>query len=55
MKGFRALVSRLSRFMSVIAETTLVFVMLLTVLDVILRYFGFPITGVYAGADRQRL
>ena len=33
--------------MSVIAGVTLVFVMLLTVLDVILRYFGFPIMGVY--------
>jgi TRAP-type C4-dicarboxylate transport system permease small subunit len=47
MKTFLALVSGLSRFMSVIAGVTLVFVMLLTVLDVILRYFGFPIMGVY--------
>jgi TRAP-type C4-dicarboxylate transport system permease small subunit len=47
MKGFQGLVSGLSRFMSVIAGVTLVFVMLLTVLDVILRYFGYPIMGVY--------
>ena len=47
MKGFPGLVSWLSRFMSVIAGVTLVFVMLLTVLDVILRYFGYPIMGVY--------
>ena len=47
MKGFQGLVSGLSRFMGVIAGVTLVFVMLLTVLDVILRYFGYPIMGVY--------
>jgi len=47
MKRFQALVSRLSKFLGVIAGTALVFVMLLTVLDVILRYFGHPITGVY--------
>ena len=47
MKGFPGLVSWLSRFMSVIAGVTLVFIMLLTVLDVILRYFGYPIMGVY--------
>ncbi len=39
--------TRLGNYMSVIAGATLVFVMLLTVLDVILRYFGYPITGVY--------
>ena len=47
MKGFQKLVSKLCRFLAVIAGITLVFVMLLTVLDVILRYFGYPITGVY--------
>jgi len=47
MEKLRRLVSRLSQFMGVIAGTTLVFVMLLTVLDVILRYFGYPIIGVY--------
>jgi TRAP-type C4-dicarboxylate transport system permease small subunit len=47
MGKLKRLVSRLSQFMGVIAGTTLVFVMLLTVLDVILRYFGYPIIGVY--------
>ena len=47
MEKLKRLVSRLSQFMGVIAGTTLVFVMLLTVLDVILRYFGYPIIGVY--------
>jgi len=47
MQRFQEIVSKLSRFLAVIAGITLVFVMLLTVLDVILRYFGYPITGVY--------
>jgi TRAP-type C4-dicarboxylate transport system permease small subunit len=47
MEKFKKFVSVLSRFMGAIAGTTLVFVMLLTVLDVILRYFGYPIIGVY--------
>jgi TRAP-type C4-dicarboxylate transport system permease small subunit len=33
--------------MAVIAGITLVTVMLMTVLDVVLRYFGRPITGIY--------
>jgi TRAP-type C4-dicarboxylate transport system permease small subunit len=47
MMKFQKFVSVLSKFMGVIAGTTLIFVMLLTVLDVILRYFGYPIIGVY--------
>jgi len=47
MEKFQKYVSKLSRFLAIIAGVTLVFVMLLTVLDVILRYFGYPITGVY--------
>jgi TRAP-type C4-dicarboxylate transport system permease small subunit len=47
MERFQKIVSQLSRFMAVIAGTTLVLVMLLTVLDVLLRYFGRPILGVY--------
>jgi TRAP-type C4-dicarboxylate transport system permease small subunit len=47
MMRFQKFVSVLSKFMGVIAGTTLVFVMLLTVLDVILRYFGYPVIGVY--------
>jgi TRAP-type C4-dicarboxylate transport system permease small subunit len=41
------LVSGLSAYMSVVAGVTLVLVMLLVVLDVTMRYFGYPITGVY--------
>ena len=47
MKKFQRLVSKLSRFLGVIAGSTLVAVMLMTVLDVILRYFGRPIVGIY--------
>ncbi len=47
MQRFQKLVSKLSRFLAVIGGIALIFVMLLTVLDVILRYFGHPITGVY--------
>jgi TRAP-type C4-dicarboxylate transport system permease small subunit len=47
MKKFQKLVSKLSRFLGVIAGSTLVAVMLMTVLDVILRYFGRPIVGIY--------
>ncbi len=38
---------RLSRFLYGVAGVTLVFMMLLTVVDVILRIFGRPITGTY--------
>ncbi len=41
------LVSRISRYMGFVAGITLILVMLLTVLDVTLRYFNHPITGVY--------
>ena len=47
MEKLKRIVSGLSKFMGVIAGTTLIFVMLLTVLDVILRYFGYPMIGVY--------
>jgi TRAP-type C4-dicarboxylate transport system permease small subunit len=47
MKMLRKLISKLSGYMAVVAGTTLVFVMLLTVVDVTMRYFGHPITGVY--------
>ncbi len=47
MKTVRKIVSKLSGYMAVIAGVTLMVVMLLTVTDVILRYFGYPITGVY--------
>lgn len=38
---------RLSRFLYGVAGVTLVFMMLLTVVDVIMRIFGRPITGTY--------
>ncbi len=44
---FDDLVSRASRYMGVVAGVTLLLVMLLTVVDVVLRYFNHPITGVY--------
>jgi TRAP-type C4-dicarboxylate transport system permease small subunit len=47
MKTFIGMVSNSSAYLSIVAGAALVFVMLLTVLDVILRYFGYPITGVY--------
>ena len=47
MKRLKSIVSKLSAAMAVIAGTTLVAVMLMTVLDVILRYFGRPIVGIY--------
>jgi TRAP-type C4-dicarboxylate transport system permease small subunit len=47
MKVFKKVVLLLNKFMAIIAGITLVFVMLLTVADVILRYFGHPIMGVY--------
>jgi TRAP-type C4-dicarboxylate transport system permease small subunit len=47
MKTLRKLISKLSAYMAAVAGVTLVFVMLLTVTDVIMRYFGHPITGVY--------
>ncbi|OPY74827.1 MAG: Tripartite ATP-independent periplasmic transporter [Syntrophorhabdus sp. PtaU1.Bin058] len=47
MQKIGKLVSGLSSYMSVVAGTTLIFVMLFVVLDVTMRYFGHPITGVY--------
>jgi len=47
MDKLKPIVSKLSAFMAVIAGITLISVMLMTVLDVILRYFGRPITGIY--------
>ena len=47
MGKLKKFVSVLSASMSVVAGTTLVMVMLLVVLDVTMRYFGYPITGIY--------
>ena len=47
MKKLNRVVSGLSAAMSVVAGITLILVMLLVVLDVTMRYFGYPITGIY--------
>ena len=47
MKNLEQVITWLTRYMAVIAGLCLIGVMLLTVADVILRYFGYPITGVY--------
>jgi TRAP-type C4-dicarboxylate transport system permease small subunit len=47
VKQVEWVVTLLAKYMAVIAGVSLLGVMLLTVVDVILRYFGYPITGVY--------
>ncbi len=47
MNRLQSIVPRLSAAMAVVAGATLIAVMLMTVLDVILRYFGRPIVGIY--------
>ncbi len=47
MQKFNRVVSGLSACRGVVAGVTLVLVMLLVVLDVTMRYFGYPITGIY--------
>jgi TRAP-type C4-dicarboxylate transport system permease small subunit len=47
MKKVDGFITKLSHWMAAVAGLTLMFAMLLTVVDVILRYFGSPITGVY--------
>lgn len=47
MEGYVKFVQKLSEMMNVIAGTALTFIMLLTVADVILRYFGMPIVGTF--------
>ncbi len=47
MKGFQRTISGIARFLNVIAGISLTFLMLLTVGDVILRYFKRPIVGTY--------
>lgn len=47
MQGLLRIVSRLSRWMNVIAGVALTFMILLTVADVILRSFRKPIIGTY--------
>lgn len=47
MVKFRLAIIRLGKFMDIIAGVSITFVMLLTFCDVVLRYFGAPITGTY--------
>jgi TRAP-type C4-dicarboxylate transport system permease small subunit len=47
MKGYLSLIEKLSKLMNAIACTALTFIMLITVADVILRFFGKPIVGTY--------
>jgi TRAP-type C4-dicarboxylate transport system permease small subunit len=47
MEKLNMLASRLSSYMSVVGGTTLVLIMFLVVVDVTMRYFGHPITGIY--------
>ncbi len=47
MEGYLIFVEKLSKLMNVIAGTALSFIMLLTVADVILRYFKMPIVGTF--------
>jgi TRAP-type C4-dicarboxylate transport system permease small subunit len=47
MRIFMLLADKLNKVMDGVAGTTLVLMMILTVLDVILRFFGKPIPGTY--------
>jgi TRAP-type C4-dicarboxylate transport system permease small subunit len=47
MEGIRKTVVGVARVMDVVGGVVLTFMMLLTVVDVILRYIGKPITGTY--------
>ena len=47
MKGLHGIVFRISKVMDIIGGTVLTLMMLVTVTDVILRFFKKPITGTY--------
>jgi len=47
MQGLHGLILRISKVMDVIGGVILTLMMLITVTDVMLRYFGKPITGTY--------
>lgn len=47
MGGYLSFIEKLGKFMNGIAGTALTFIMLLTVSDVVLRYFGMPIVGTF--------
>jgi TRAP-type C4-dicarboxylate transport system permease small subunit len=47
MEGFMNTVMKITRFFNGIAGVSLTFLMLITVTDIILRFFGRPIVGTY--------
>jgi TRAP-type C4-dicarboxylate transport system permease small subunit len=47
MDGIRNAVVRIAKVMDIVGGVVLTFMMLITVMDVILRYLGKPITGTY--------
>lgn len=47
MEGLRKAVVGLAKVMDIVGGAVLTFMMLITVMDVILRYLGKPITGTY--------
>lgn len=47
MKGLHGIIFRTSKVMDVVGGVVLTLMMLVTVTDVILRFFGKPITGTY--------
>ena len=47
MQVFQSMVLRIGRVMDVVGGIILTFMMLITVLDVVLRFFKKPITGTY--------
>jgi TRAP-type C4-dicarboxylate transport system permease small subunit len=47
MKGLHGIIFRISKVMDVVGGVVLTLMMLITVLDVILRFFAKPITGTY--------
>ena len=47
MQVFHSMVLRVGRTMDVVGGTVLTLMMLMTVLDVVLRFFKIPITGTY--------
>lgn len=47
MRGLHGIIFRISKVMDVVGGTVLTLMMLITVIDVILRFFGKPITGTY--------
>jgi TRAP-type C4-dicarboxylate transport system permease small subunit len=47
MGGFLGIVERLSKWMAFVSGVALTFIMLLTVADVVLRFFDHPIVGTF--------